>query len=416
MKKKGTPKIYFSRNIVLIETTFGEIIFSLRSGLSRMLSSDDIGLPVVRANNISHGNLDLNNDVKYWYQEDPQGANTNNYLIKKNDLLINFINSEKKMGTAALVKEEPKRATIYTTNILNLRTKSGIDPYYIFMITKTLKYKNYIKSITKPAVNQASFTTVDFKKFSLKLPSFEEQQKIGYFFKNLDDTISLHQQELEALKQTKQGFLQKLFPREAEVVPEIRFNDFKEDWETKKISKIATETFGGGTPKTAEKRFWSGDIPWIQSSDITQHKVYEVFPKKTISEEAVKSSATKLIPKDSIAVVTRVGVGKVALIEYDYSTSQDFVSLSNLKSDKWFTIYALYKILQRELHNVQGTSIKGITKSELLEKNIMLPPNIEEQVKIGEFFRQLDEVIELKEKEVEALKETKKGFLQKMFV
>nr|WP_251136306.1 restriction endonuclease subunit S [Exiguobacterium sp. s194] len=207
-----------------------------------------------------------------------------------------------------------------------------------------------------------------------------------------------------------------MFPKEAEVIPAIRFNDFEENWETKKISEIATETFGGGTPKTAEKRFWSGDIPWIQSSDITQHKVYEVFPKKTISEEAVKSSATKLIPKDSIAVVTRVGVGKLALIEYDYSTSQDFVSLSNLKSDKWFTVYSLYRILQRELYNVQGTSIKGITKSELLEKNILLPPNNEEQVKIGEFFRQLDEVIELKEKELEALKETKKGFLQKMFV
>lgn len=288
--------------------------------------------------------------------------------------------------------------------------KESLDNSFLYQFYQVVKWNGLEGSTIKRLYNENVLST------NINLPSLDEQTKIGSFFKNLDDTISLHQQELEAFQQIKQGFLQKLFPREAEVVPEIRFIDFKEDWETKKISKIATETFGGGTPKTAEKRFWSGDIPWIQSSDITQHKVYEVFPKKTISEEAVKSSATKLIPKDSIAVVTRVGVGKVALIEYDYSTSQDFVSLSNLKSDKWFTIYALYKILQRELHNVQGTSIKGITKSELLEKNIMLPPNIEEQVKIGEFFRQLDEVIELKEKEVEALKETKKGFLQKMFV
>lgn len=331
--------------------------------------------------------------------------------VKKGDILITGGGT---IGIPYLINDDQP---IYfkDADLIWLKSHNIIDGYFLYTYFTSQFLREYIASISH--IGTISHYTIEQAKATpIKLPKLEEQKKIGSFFKSLDDTISFHQQELEAFKQTKQGFLQKMFPKEGEVVPKIRFDDFEENWETKKINEIATETFGGGTPKTAEKRFWSGDIPWIQSSDITQHRVYEVFPKKTISEEAVKSSATKLIPKDSIAVVTRVGVGKLALIEYDYSTSQDFVSLSNLKSDKWFTVYSLYRILQRELHNVQGTSIKGITKKELLEKNILLPTNNEEQVKIGEFFRQMDEVIELKEKEIEALKETKKGFLQKMFV
>ncbi|NOP82827.1 restriction endonuclease subunit S [Bacillus paranthracis] len=188
-----------------------DFLSSLKSGLSRMLSNQDIGLPVIRANNINNGILDIDNDIKYWYIDDPQGANTQNYLIHKNDILVNFINSEAKMGTAAIVDSEPKRPTIYTTNILNLRTNQDANPYFIYSLTMTEKYKNYIKTITKPAVNQASFTTVDFKRYEFLAPTIQEQIKIGKFFKQLDDMIVLHQRELDALKETKKAFLQKMF-------------------------------------------------------------------------------------------------------------------------------------------------------------------------------------------------------------
>lgn len=193
------------------ERKLGEVLSSMKSGLSRMLSNEDIGLPVVRANNINEGKLDLKNDIKYWYLNDPQGAKTSNYLIHKNDILINFINSEAKMGTATIVDTEPLRDTIYTTNILNLRTNNLADAYFIFSLTMTEKYINYIKTITKPAVNQASFTTVDLKEFAFIAPTMKEQAKIGNFFKQLDDTVALHQRELEALKETKKAFLQKMF-------------------------------------------------------------------------------------------------------------------------------------------------------------------------------------------------------------
>jgi len=247
-------------------------------------------------------------------------------------------------------------------------------------------------------------------------PSIEEQIKIGDLFKQLDDTIALHQQELTTLKQTKQGFLQKMFPKEGESVPEVRFPGFTGEWEERKVKDFSEETFGGGTPKTSIKEYWNGEIPWIQSSDLEEHQVSSVFAKKKITEKGLQNSATKLIPKNSIAIVTRVGVGKIALIQFEYATSQDFLSLSNLKVNEWFGVYSLYNQLQKELHNVQGTSIKGITKNELLEKKINIPTDLKEQTKIGNFFKKLDNTIALHQRELDALKETKKAFLQKMFV
>ena len=127
--------------------------------------------------------------------------------------------------------------------------------------------------------------------------------------------------------------------------------------------------------------------------------MFGVVPRKYISSHAISASATKMIPKDSIAVITRVGVGKLALMPYSYASSQDFLSLSRLKMDDVFTAYALYKKLQSELHIVQGTSIKGITKEELLAKAIMAPSQTAEQHQVGVFFHSLDNLITLHQRE-----------------
>ena len=189
----------------------GDVYKEVKSGLSRMLSNEDIGLPVVRANNINDGQLNLYDDIKYWYKNDPQGSNTDNYIINKNDILINFINSESKMGTAAFVEKEPCRDTIYTTNILRCRVDDECDPYFVYITTFLKSYRDYIKSITKPAVNQASFTTVDFKKFEIVMPVIEEQVKISNIIKKYNCLITLHQRKLEHLQLQKKALLQQMF-------------------------------------------------------------------------------------------------------------------------------------------------------------------------------------------------------------
>ena len=206
-----TTQFRAEKTIPWEQRKLGEFVSSLRSGLSRMLDSEDIGLPVIRANNINNGYVDLENDIKYWYQIDPMGANTRNYLVAKDDILINFINSESRMGSAAIMRSIPSRDTIYTTNILRLRLTSDLDPYWFYIQTQSKLYLEYIKSISKVAVNQASFTTVEFKNFTFFCPSTKEQTQIGNFFKQLDDTIALHQKELAKYQQIKTACLEKMF-------------------------------------------------------------------------------------------------------------------------------------------------------------------------------------------------------------
>jgi type I restriction enzyme S subunit len=197
--------------------------------------------------------------------------------------------------------------------------------------------------------------------------------------------------------------------------PEIRFKGFTDAWVQRKLREICKTTFGGGTPSTNNDEFWGGDVPWLQSSDISEHDVTNVKLRKHITEKGLENSAAKLVPAKSIAVVTRVGVGKISMVPFAYTTSQDFLSLSNIIIDIWFATYALYKKMQSELNSVQGTSIKGITKDELLNKTIAVPFSDKEQTAIGNFFRTLDDTIAIHKRKLDGLKELKKGYLQRMF-
>ena len=124
------------------------------------------------------------------------------------------------------------------------------------------------------------------------------------------------------------------------------------------------------------------------------------MPRKYISTAGLNSSATQLVPKNSIAVVTRVGVGKLAFMPYSYTTSQDFLSLCRIRTEAYFTAYSLYQMLQSDLQTVQGTSIKGMTKENLLSKSIFVPRNIDEQHQLGLFFSSLDNLITLHQRKL----------------
>ncbi|HER6567306.1 TPA: restriction endonuclease subunit S [Streptococcus pyogenes] len=196
--------------------------------------------------------------------------------------------------------------------------------------------------------------------------------------------------------------------------PQYRFDSFEGEWEEKRISDIANVFTGGGTPSTQNDQYWTGNIPWIQSSDLSKDEILDVNPKKFITKLGLSNSAAKLIPKNSIAIVTRVGVGKLSIINKEYTTSQDFLSISDLKENLKFTVYSLYRLLQKELNQLQGTSIKGITKGYLLSKTILIP-SLPEQEAIGELFQTVDQLLQLQDQKLATLKEQKQTFLRKMF-
>ena len=303
-----------------------------------------------------------------------------------------------------LYKKTEKGDFIYSSNNLetgsiglNKYGKACISPVYsIFEPTgiadsdflgRRLVRKDFINAMVKwrqgVIYGQWRIHESDFLKIEIPVPSVEEQRKIGAYLDQLDNLITLHQRKY-FYKFTSAGT--------------IRTFQNTNAWEQRKVSDLAEKTYGGGTPTTSNEAYWNGDIPWIQSSDVVDGKLLGVEPRKWITQDGLNNSAAQLIPGNSIAIITRVGVGKLAFMPYSYATSQDFLSLSKLNAEPLFTVYACYKKLQSELNAVQGTSIKGITKDELLAKNIMVPRYAEQQ-QIGAFFKQLDNLITLHQRE-----------------
>lgn len=266
-----------------------------------------------------------------------------------------------------------------------------------------------------------NISAADFLKTNLSIPiDFEEQKKIGLFFKNLDETIDLHQQELDALKQTKQGFLQKMFPNGEETLPTIRFNSFVETWKQDEFGRVI-KLVGGATPLKENKEYWIGDIVWLSSQEIKNKYVSK--GTYTISEKAVRDNRTKVVPLGTPLIVTRSGIlakrFPISISLNEVAINQDIKALifDKTKIDTEFIVAQIKAKESYILNNIvkTGTTVQSVNLPDL-NRMILHIPEYEEQVEIGEFFRQLDEIVDLKEQELEALKQTKKGFLQKMFI
>ena len=171
---------------------------------------------------------------------------------------------------------------------------------------------------------------------------------------------------------------------------------------------------GGGTPSSSNESFWQGTIPWVSSSDIVENDIKNISISRYITEEAIAHSATKLCPAPSILIVSRVGVGKIALSKKAICTSQDFCNLINIKVDPIFLTYCLSQIMKRKSMEVQGTSIKGITTSEIQKISINIP-SLQEQKKIGKILSLLDERIATQNKIIEDLKKLKSAIIEEHY-
>lgn len=200
-----------------------------------------------------------------------------------------------------------------------------------------------------------------------------------------------------------------------QLVPKLRFPEFKEDWIQKPLKEIG-KIIGGGTPSTSVESYWEGNIPWISSSDIFNNNINNISVSKYISEDAIKNSATKLIKKNSLLVVSRVGVGKFAVNNFDLCTSQDFANII-VDDNKSNTKYLAYSLLSKRsvlLNISQGTSIKGFTNNDLYNLKLTLP-TLQEQTKIADFLGAVDKQLDILNQKKEKLNLYKKGVMQQLF-
>lgn len=268
------------------------------------------------------------------------------------------------------------------------------DSDFIYSLIQADRYQK--------AANDTSGTKMprsDWKKVSgtvFYIPNdLKEQQKIGTFFKQLDDTIALDQRKLDLLKETKKGFLQKMFPKNGAKVPEIRFPGFTEDWEQCKLGDIAkmyqpptisgSELLDTGYPVFGA----NGYIGFYSKSNHLEDQV-------TISARGEGTGTPSYVK----APVWITGNSMVINVE-DFDINKKFLYAMLLS-------YSLKKY-------ITGGAQPQLTRDVLLKVPIIIP-SYNEQFKIGTFFKQLDDTIALQQRKLDLLKETKKGFLQKMFV
>ena len=197
-------------------------------------------------------------------------------------------------------------------------------------------------------------------------------------------------------------------------VPHLRFPEFSGEWDSFKLVELG-KFIGGGTPSSSNLSFWTGSIPWISSSDIKEDNINNISISRYITEDAIEKSATKYCPAPVILIVSRVGVGKVALSHTSLCTSQDFCNIIDIKCHPVFLSYNLLRTMKRKSREVQGTSIKGITSDELQKIRVFIPKNKDEQNKISNLLTLLDERIVTQNKIIEDLKKLKSAIRKRVF-
>ena len=304
------------------------------------------------------------------------------------------------------------RAPFWTVDTLFFVTPRSSTPLeFLFTLFESVNWKSKDESTGVPSLTKQAIVNT-----AVKVPDTSEQHQIGVFFSTLDNLIAAAERQEDLLKQKKQAYLQLMFPQEGETEPRLRFAGFSGEWQQKMVGDLVGKTFGGGTPSTSNSEYWIGRLPWIQSSNLADGQIFRVDVEKHISDIALQHSSAQLIPAGSIAVVTHVGVGKLALVPFEYSTSQDFISLGDLKCDSRFLSLALQERLRKDLRVVQGSTIKGITKQDLLHKKLTLPKQRDEQARIATFLMLFGKTIAQINERKALLQRMKEAYLQRLFL
>ncbi|MEQ7310756.1 restriction endonuclease subunit S [Lactococcus petauri] len=302
---------------------------------------------------------------------------------------------------------------VFSTGYAQMRP--NIDSHFLLNSVQNKQFVQHVldrsTGTSYPAINSSDLSNIE-----IHVPSkLSEQEKIGSFFKQLDDTIALHQRKLDLLKEQKKGYLQKMFPKNGAKVPELRFAGFADDWEERKLGELSN-IVGGGTPSTSNPEYWDGDIDWYAPAEIGEQS-YVSKSKKTITELGLKKSSARILPVGTVLFTSRAGIGNTAILAKEATTNQGFQSIVPVqnKLDSYFIFSRTNELKRYGEVTGAGSTFVEVSGKQMSKMSIMVP-ELSEQQKIGSFFKQLDDTIALHQRKLDLLKEQKKGFLQKMFV
>lgn len=298
-----------------------------------------------------------------------------------------------------------------------------IDPSFLEKYFDTAYWHMFMKLNGDSGARADRFAIKDsvFKQMPIPYPSIEEQVKLGNFFKQLDDTIALHQRKLELLKEQKKGFLQKMFPKNGSNVPEIRFSGFTEDWEQHKLGDFSDVTKLAGFEFTKYVEYSdSGKIIALRGLNVKNGNLVLDDVKYIDESDFSKLNRSKLFKNDLL--LTYVGtVGQLAIIpeddRYYLAPNVARIRIDN-QNDPMFISQQMTNesFYNRIIIPLIATSSQPALSMENVRKFELQLPNIEEQKKIGAFFKSLDDTIALHQQKGTDYQQLKKTMLQQMFV
>ena len=393
------------------ERKLGELLKSAYQGINtagdKVIYSEK-GVEILQSKHITSGYITFDDtrflDKKRYSEYFPK------YVPKKHDILFANIGT---IGPSTVV--ETNKEFLIAWNILKMTPNENVNSKFIELFLQILNEKHYYEKITTG--NATKFVNKDaILNIELCISSFKEQQKIGSFFQQLDNTIALHQRKLAKLKEQKKGYLQKMFPKNGAKVPELRFAGFADDWEERKLGKFSDVRDGThaspkyvsqGHPMVTSKNLTHSGLDMTDVSFLTDEDFNEINKRSKISIGDILFGMIGTIGNPVIVDRDDFAIKNVALIKE---------KTSNPITNKWLLQYlkspSFNRFIQKE--NAGGTQ-KFIALGLIRDMKLRVP-EFDEQQKIGSFFKQLDNTITLHQRKLELLKEQKKGFLQKMFV
>lgn len=286
---------------------------------------------------------------------------------------------------------------VFSTGYAQIRPHDSSE----FLMAR-IQEENFVKNVLNnstgtsyPAINSS-----DLANIQVAVPTLGEQELIGNVFVNIDDTITLHQRKLDLLKETKKGFLQKMFPKNGAKVPEIRFPGFTGDWEERKLVEVVNRYDNLRVPITASERV-SGDTPYFGANGIQDYVEGYTHEGEFILVAEDGANDLKNYPVQYVS-------GKVWVNNHAH-----VIQAKDDLADNKFLVNSIRSI------NIEPFLVGGgrakLNADVMMKLEVMIPLK-KEQIKIGTFFKQIDDTITLHQRKLDLLKETKKGFLQKMFV
>ena len=374
----------------------------------------ETGVPYIRASDVTNENTD---GVLFISQERYEFYKNRTGVPTKDDVLFN---GGGEIGKSLLITDK-KPIYVQGGAVLYARTSKSKElvGQYLKTYFETTNAKSYVDTASAGGTMR-HFTLKPSQMMRILMPSVEEQEKIGEYFANLDHLITLHHRKCEETKKLKKFMLQKMFPKKGEKVPDIRFDGFTDDWEQRKFSDCYKMSSGYAFKMSD---YCDEGVGLINGESI-QHGIINDDNLNHLPESFVQHYPEFLLKENDIVVglnrpITN-GNLKIARIPSKYNDSLLYQRAGKIvyktDCDKDFTYVLLsQEILKHTLVEAVGSDQPFISTSKLDGWKMMMPSDMEEQVKIGEYFQNLDHLITLHQHKCEELQNIKKFMLQNMF-